>query len=392
VLPFLRRRLWVVILFAILASGVALLVARGSSTTYAATGYLLVPANGKAALGQPSNPSSAEGLAETYAVLLTNDPDFTRALFNASTKTPAAAAAVGNLSLVSLGRTSVIRVTTSSPSAQATLNIFSALRTVVTQATPVSPNIIPDTLRVLQQPTAASQAKNYHKSAPFIGGLLGAVLGAFLGLVLERARPRIDDPEDSSTLTGLPMFDVRRGASGPASLAMQTRLTQSSTPDDTSQVVIIGVGRRAESSARWTARALQGGLTALQSSLPSHRTTFRIRISAVGDPTRELDGVWLAQDADETWLSIPDGIPTREVNKTLELLDRCGVRPTYVAMSPRRQWGRRSRPSVPSTTPQAPRDGTSALDEALVVTPALPASEPRTSRARARPSSQRRQG
>lgn len=348
VLPFLRRRLWIIVLFAVIAAGVALVVASGSTTTYSATGYLVVPANGNGAQGQPDTASGAEGLAETYAVLLPNDPAFTEALFNVSAKTPAAASAIGHLSLVSLGRTSVIRVSTSSPTSRATLGVFAQLATVLSRTPPVSSNIIPGTLRVLQQPTAASRAKNYHREAPLLGGLLGAVLGAFLGLVLERARPRIDDPQDVVALTGLPLFDLRSGGGSAASLAMHTRLSQSDKASIASDVVVIGVGRRAIASATWTAKALQASLVSLQASLPHGRSMRDVRFAAVGDPKRELDGLWLAQDADESWLSIPSGIRASEVNDAVSLLDRCGVRPTYAAVSPRHRWGRRMDSSLPA--------------------------------------------
>jgi capsular polysaccharide biosynthesis protein len=198
VLSTLRRpgNAGVMLVCAVAVAMLAYFVAAARSTTYKAEALgVVVPSTSL-------TPDQANRLAVTYASLIPKDGAIRRRVAAALETTPADAGS--RISVVNDSETSLLRVRYRGMSAEDAVAGARAGLLSLTGGNPVSPNIAPRSVGVVQFPARATASKNVTSSV-VVGVLLGLGLGALLVIALERGDPRIEDADELEGFLGCPV-------------------------------------------------------------------------------------------------------------------------------------------------------------------------------------------
>ena len=186
----------VILVCAVAVAMLAYFVATARSTTYKAEGLGVVVASASL------TPDQANRLAVTYASLIPKDGAIRRRVAAALDITPADAGR--RMSVVNDSETSLLRVRYRGTTAEdAVIGARTALLSL-TGGNPVSPNIAPRSVGVVQFPGRVTASKNVTSSV-VVGVLLGLGLGALLVIALERGDPRIEDADELEAFLGCPV-------------------------------------------------------------------------------------------------------------------------------------------------------------------------------------------
>jgi len=223
------RRFWAVALAAGLLAGLASWWAVSSltATTYTATGLFIVPtataAQSLAGSTLPESQYDAEGLAQTYTLLLVDDAELLDAL---SVVTDLPAEDLRDRAVAeNVPSTPAIRVTYSGESEAEVQDYFTGLEEVVT--TTGSTGLAPGTLRALSLPAQVDEVAGLRPVAPLVALLVGLLVGLAGAVLLERSDRRVQGPADLRDLSAWPVFDLRDHGGGARLETVALRLARS---------------------------------------------------------------------------------------------------------------------------------------------------------------------
>ncbi|WP_299033009.1 hypothetical protein [uncultured Pseudokineococcus sp.] len=204
------RRFWAVAIAAGLLAGLAAWWATTNLTSaaYTGTGLYIVPtasaAQTLAGSTLPESPYEAEGLAQTYTLLLVDDAELLGALSDV-TGQPVEELRDRAVS-EKVPSTPAIRVSYSGDTEAEVRDYFSGLDAVVT--TTGSTGLPAGNLRALA-PSQVEEQAGLAPVAPVVALLTGLLVGLAGAVLLERADRRVQGPGDLRDLTAWPVFDVR---------------------------------------------------------------------------------------------------------------------------------------------------------------------------------------
>ena len=186
----------VILVCAVAVALLAYFVASAKSTTYTAEALgVVVPS-------ASITPDQANRLAVTYASLIPQDGAIRRRVAAAVETTPAD---VGRrLGAGNDSETSLLRLRYRGADADTAVAGARSALLSLTGGNPVSTNISPRSVGVVQLPRRATASKNV-KSSVVVGVVLGVGLGALLVLALERGDPRVEDADELEDHLGCPV-------------------------------------------------------------------------------------------------------------------------------------------------------------------------------------------
>ena len=199
----LWRRGWVLLVTVVVAGASASVVAHIRGTTYTAESTAVVATNSKAALNAVT-PDQAVELATTYAVLIPSDAAFLQSM--ATTLGTSVSEVQRRLSVSNSPGTALLVIDYEGTTADNAIAGATAALDGIAGAHPVTPNITPLSLGVVQAPTTASASRGV--TLIVVGHIVGIALGLLLIVAWERVDPRIDRPEDLSQEIGSPTSPV----------------------------------------------------------------------------------------------------------------------------------------------------------------------------------------
>jgi capsular polysaccharide biosynthesis protein len=322
-LKAIRRRGWIVLLATAITALVAYAVASLRAPSYSAKGVAVVAAN------RGLTPDQAIGLAVTDAVLIPQDAAIGRSVARAVNTTTMDVR--DRLSASNDPTTAILRIDyrgTSSRNAQAGATV--ALHSVAGPK-PVSPNIAPNSIKIVRLPTPPSASRGV-ATLVAIGIILGLALGSLLLVAWERADPRIDDVDDLGAAAASPAtaFDSMSDATS-AALLERWRELAGQAPRS---VALVPATEGLEASLGDIACVLEltdENTTAVlptesRSALPTHGETF-LFVGGVPGGRHAGEGVALACDL--TVLVVERGTSRTELRRVLEVLRRFGIHPAW---------------------------------------------------------------
>ena len=344
-----RRFSTLVILCTIAGAAVAGFLSYRQSSSYSADAFYLVPPGG-GVTGQTGDvtPFDAERFARTYAVVIATDE---RLLDSLSSRVGRSRDSLEDrIRAVALPNSSAVRVTYVGATRDEVANFFDNLTALVQQAG-VSPNLQPDTLRLLQEPTDYARTGGGTWVAPVAGGIAGLLLALAAATLLTRALPRVRTAEDARAAGGPSVVEADLTDDDSVAALAVRAVGRAKTATKSVAVVALDADGREQAAA--VADRLADATQALvaSGSLPVSAGTVGWTHGSLGDGRGER----AAQDATRTVLLVPTGTAMSDLGMRVAALTDLGVADQIVAVVPRRtlRGAGQARHRDPATGPDA---------------------------------------
>ena len=350
----------VILACAVAVAMLAYFVAAARSTTYKAEALGVVVSSASL------TPDQANRLAVTYASLIPKDAAIRQRVAAALETTRADAGS--RISAVNDSETSLLRLRYRGASAEDAVAGARATLLSLTGGNPVSPNIAPRSVGVVQFPVRATASKNVTSSV-VVGVLLGLGLGALLVIALERGDPRIENADELEELLGCPvssfeplsdigvhaLVDRWRGIAGESAIRVALlparegfdrevrqvtlRLAKAEDgaellalrPRDDPETSLGPYQASTNGNDRKASTNAQSRRKASERSPAKHRDR-RLILVAGHVPGEERGGEALAMLCDVTVLVVPRLIRRSEVESAVNVLAKFGARPEWMIL------------------------------------------------------------
>jgi capsular polysaccharide biosynthesis protein len=338
-LTTLRRRGWVLLVTVLVATACAYLVASTRGATYTAESKAVVAGHSKQAR-LVVTPDQANALAPTYATLLPNDAALLQ--YIATTLGTTVPAVQDRLSVLNPAGTALLVIDYEGTSADNAIAGATTALDAIAGARPVTPNIIPSSVGVVQAPATASASIGVPVLVT-IGVIVGIALGLLLLVVWERVDPRIERPEDLSEEIGSPTSPAGEiSESGANALIARWKALAEPGP---SRIALVPVTPDVEADLpRVALRLSQAGGNGNAAEPPSNGHRARTADSedltqSVGNgtpvvitcevPSADLTALQSIMNCDLVVLVARKGTPRAALRELLESLTEFGVSPKW---------------------------------------------------------------
>jgi hypothetical protein len=226
-----------------------------------------------------------------------------------------------------------------------------AMADAVTGPAPISDSVEPGTLALVRKGDAESPSANAAITLP-VGALLGLCLGLVLMLALERADPRVDDPEQLEDEFRCPsiLVDEVTPSMAAALLERWAILTGQSHPT----VALIPTSKELEHATAGLANRLVNAAARASQSPDAMSHDLRLVIGRY--PGADLSGASVAASSDGVVLIAAEGAPLHRTTSTGQVLERFEAPPQWTVLLTRK-----ARKSLAREPAQAERAGVGAL-------------------------------
>jgi capsular polysaccharide biosynthesis protein len=274
----------------------------------------------------------ANKLAKTYAGLIPEDRSVLGALANRFQISPTQAQ--DNLSVLNDEETALVRVTYTDPDSAIARDGVRLVAQAVTGARPESSSVAPGSLSLVSLPEGAEANSSGAGASVPIGLFLGLCLGLVLLVALERADPRVDEPDELGEETACPASSYE-SLSSESILALLERWTSLAGRADVTVAFVpvnAGATRLAAGVQRRFLTAAEAEGWPVMAGFPDGadgRRRLTTALVATGPPGGEAAGEAAALGADVVVLVAPDGVRVRDVHGALSVLERFGVVPSW---------------------------------------------------------------
>lgn len=204
-LPWLRRRIAVIVLAVLVGAGGGLVVTAGHARSYSAQALLLVET------GASSGATGARALAETDAALVPSDGALLRVLGRRLGLSPSVVRS--SLSATAERGTGLFVVSYEASSPSLAVKGANAAAFLLSGRRPPGRAIAPSSVALVNRAESAQRSDRLLSYAGVAGALAGLLLATLLVLALERVDSRVDDAEDLSSACGCPAAELPSGIS-----------------------------------------------------------------------------------------------------------------------------------------------------------------------------------
>jgi hypothetical protein len=343
----LLRRWWLVVLCAVAVTAIASLTTSESAAKYRATAVYVIPVGGPL-IGERTDLSNAARLGETYSILLPEDEALIDALAGGARIAPKKIR--DGMRVDAVGSTPLLNVSFTGSGRDEVERFFAAFEQAMAAIPPPSPNVLPQSVKIVRPPSTVSQLSTISTDAVPLGLVLGVLLGLVGAFLLERADPRIDDDVAAETIFGVPTFTMAKGRTAGALAVMDDwrRLAKRRDPS----VCLAGLRPSSKRLLPYAAHTFAGmaaaagqGVVVLDGT-DGHGepgdTALRLAgpLNADGAAERE------AQRCAVTVLVVPRGVPARDVAMGVQSLARFDLTPSWLLLTPR-PWRAKTRSARP---------------------------------------------
>jgi hypothetical protein len=322
-----RRFGMLVFLCMVAGTAAASLLSYGGSPSYSANAYYVVPPGGPAqGAGDSVTPFDAERFARTYAVVLATDEQLLDSLGGQVGRSRTSLA--DRIRTVALPNSSAIRVTYKGSSRDEVRRFFATLTQLVQQPAPPTPNLRPDTLRLLQAPDDIAKTGGGTWVAPLAGALAGLLVGLAGATLLTNALPKVRSADDARELGGPSVVEV--DVADDDSVAALAVRALDHDGDGVQGVAVVALTRRGHDHAL----ALVDRLAAATRSLVAQGRLSPAAEAVTWTPA-DLgvgQGERAAQDADRTVVVVATGTSVADLGTRLSALVDLGVTEQIIAV------------------------------------------------------------